>query len=136
MAFGMGDGTMRLIDPVTGDQVNSPVARNGTPIYRVAFNDSGTSVVSSDDDALTLWDGKTGEELENLPIGQVGEPMFTDRGARVVLVTGGARTYTWRLGSDEIQPALCQAAGRNLTSDEWATYLPGRPYQKTCPRYR
>ena len=28
----------------------------------------------------------------------------------------------------------CQRAGRNLTTAEWAQYLPsGEPYRKTCP---
>jgi DNA-binding SARP family transcriptional activator/WD40 repeat protein len=135
MAVAMADGTMQLIDPATGNQINSPAARNASPINRVAFNDSGTIVASSDDDALTLWDGVTGEELESLPLGHSGAPMFTDGGARLVLVTGNAVTYSWLFGPDGIRPALCRAAGRNLTSDEWATYLPGRPYDKTCPQY-
>jgi WD40 repeat protein len=135
VAFGMDDGTMRLIDPANGDQINRPLTRNGAPIHRVAFNDSGTTIASSDDDALTLWDGTTGEELESLPLGHGGTPTFIDDGTRLVLVTGNARTYTWLPGPDGIRPALCRAAGRNLTSDEWATYLPGRSYEKTCPQY-
>jgi DNA-binding SARP family transcriptional activator/WD40 repeat protein len=135
MAMGMEDGTMRLIDPATGNQLNSPVARNGTPIFRVAFNDTGSTIASSDDDAVTVWDGETGEQLESLPLGHRGALTFTDGGARIVLVTGSARTYSWLPGSDRIHPALCRAAGRNLTADEWARYLPGRPYVKTCPQY-
>jgi WD40 repeat protein len=136
MALAMADGTMRLIDPATGDQINSPVARNDTPIHYVAFDDTGTTIASSDDDALTLWDGTSGDELESLPLGHAGAPVFIDGGDRILIGTGNAVTYTWLFGPDGIRPALCRAAGRNLTSDEWATYLPGRPYQKTCPRYR
>ncbi len=135
MAVAMADGTVRLIDPATGDQLNRPLARNDTPIHFVAFDHTGTLIASSDDDALTLWDGETGEELESLPLGHVGAPTFIDGGDRIALVTGGAVTYTWQFGPDGIRPALCLAAGRNLTSDEWATYLPGRQYEKTCPQY-
>jgi WD40 repeat protein len=135
MAVGMADGTMRLIDPATGDQINSPVARNDTSIHYVAFDDTGTTIASSDDDALTLWDGVSGEELESLPLGRVGAPVFMDGGDRILLATGNAVTYTWRFGPDGILPALCRAAGRNFTSDEWTTYLPGRPYERTCPQY-
>ena len=28
---------------------------------------------------------------------------------------------------------LCRLAGRNLTTEEWAQFLPGEPYRKTCP---
>jgi WD40 repeat protein len=135
MAVAMADGTMRLIDPATGDQINRPVARNGTSIHFVAFDDTGTTIASSGDDALTLWDGVTGEELESLPLGFVGVPIFIDGGTRILLATGNATTFTWRFGPDGIQLALCQAAGRNLTSAEWAEYLPGRSYEKTCPQY-
>jgi WD40 repeat protein len=136
MAVAMADGTMRLIDPATGDQINSPVARNDTPIHYVTFDDTGTTIATSDDDALILWDGTSGDELESLPLGRTGAPAFIDSGARILLATGNAVTYTWLFGPDAIQPALCRAAGRNLTSDEWATYLPGRPYEKTCQQYR
>jgi hypothetical protein len=30
----------------------------------------------------------------------------------------------------------CRLAGRNLTDDEWARYLPGQgPRRRTCPQY-
>jgi hypothetical protein len=28
---------------------------------------------------------------------------------------------------------LCRVAGRNLTTEEWAQFLPGERYRKTCP---
>jgi WD40 repeat protein len=131
----MSDGTMRLIDSATGDQINTPLARPGHPLYRLAFNDTGTTIATSDDEALTLWDGETGEELQSLPLGNWGAPIFIDGGARVALVTGSGHTYTWLPRPDGIRPALCRAAGRDLTPGEWATYLPGRSYEKTCPQY-
>ena len=135
MAVAMQDGTMRLIDPATGSQVNSPVARTDTPISSVAFDDTGATIAGSDNAGLTLWDGRSGEELESLPIGHVGVPTFIDGATRILLATGSARTFTWLFGADGIQPSLCAAAGRNLTSAEWAEHLPGRPYEKTCPQH-
>jgi WD40 repeat protein len=45
------------------------------------------------------------------------------------------------LGGLELDPAIwereaCAIASRNLTRDEWARYLPGTPYQKTCSTQR
>ena len=137
MAVAMADGTMRLIDIATGMPINSPVARTGQqPLGFVAFADNGAAIATSDLDALTLWNGATGEELQSLPLGHAGAPVFVDGGARIVLGTGDAKAFTWRFGSEGIQVALCRAAGRNLTPSEWARYLPGRPEEKTCPRYR
>jgi hypothetical protein len=33
------------------------------------------------------------------------------------------------------QTTACHLAGRNLTRAEWDQYLPGRPYQTTCPQW-
>jgi DNA-binding SARP family transcriptional activator/WD40 repeat protein len=135
MAVAMADGTMRLIDPTTGRQINHTVARNGSPIHFAAFDDGGATIATSDaDGALTLWDSAGGDELESLPLGHEGAPLFVDTGTRIVLGAEDATAFTWRFGQDGIHTALCRAAGRNLTSSEWATYLPGRPYAKTCPR--
>ena len=38
----------------------------------------------------------------------------------------------WDVGSAEWARHLCQIAGRDLTKAEWATYVPGRPYQAIC----
>jgi hypothetical protein len=39
----------------------------------------------------------------------------------------------WDLGLESWQDHACQRANRNLTPDEWATYLPAQPYRATCP---
>jgi WD40 repeat protein len=46
------------------------------------------------------------------------------------------RTLLWstRLREDLI-PLACRTAGRNLTSAEWSTFLPGEPYHQTCPEF-
>jgi DNA-binding SARP family transcriptional activator/WD40 repeat protein len=133
LAEAMADGTMRLLDTTTGSQVNSPVGRRGHPIDFVAFDHDGGTIATSDiDGALTLWDGATGEELETLPLGHEGAPTFDASSARIVLGTGDATAYAWQFVLDRDHTALCRAAGRNLTRSEWATYLPGRPYEKTC----
>ena len=33
------------------------------------------------------------------------------------------------------QRTACRLAGRNLTRTEWAQYLPGQAYRKTCPQW-
>ena len=40
----------------------------------------------------------------------------------------------WDLNPDHWRTTACAVAGRNLTSAEWAQYLPsGEPYSATCP---
>ncbi len=39
----------------------------------------------------------------------------------------------WDVAPDHWDATACRIAGRNLTRAEWNQYLPGRPYQATCP---
>ena len=40
------------------------------------------------------------------------------------------KVWTWR--TEQIIDIACRAAVRNLSKDEWATYLPGVTYRSTC----
>jgi WD40 repeat protein len=50
------------------------------------------------------------------------------------LAAGGVynRVVLWNLDQRSWRTHLCMAAGRQLSMQEWATYLPGRPYQRVC----
>jgi hypothetical protein len=39
----------------------------------------------------------------------------------------------WNVSITAWKARACRAAGRNLTWEEWQRYLPGRPYEQTCP---
>ena len=41
----------------------------------------------------------------------------------------------WDLDPAHWASTACSVAGRNLTQAEWKQYLPGRPYQLTCPQW-
>ena len=42
----------------------------------------------------------------------------------------------WDLDPAVWRVRACEAAGRNLTRDEWKNFLPeGEPYHATCPQY-
>jgi WD40 repeat protein len=41
----------------------------------------------------------------------------------------------WDLDPTHWETIACRLAGRNLTHAEWNQYLPGRPYQQTCPQW-
>jgi hypothetical protein len=42
-------------------------------------------------------------------------------------------TVEWDLRADNWKSMACRIANRNLTWQEWQLYLPGRPYELTCP---
>ena len=46
------------------------------------------------------------------------------------------RMMIWDLDPAVWRVRACEAAGRNLTRDEWTKFLPeGEPYHVTCPQY-
>ena len=43
------------------------------------------------------------------------------------------RVYRWETDLDRALDFACQMAGRNLTEEEWADFLPEQPYREVCP---
>ena len=41
----------------------------------------------------------------------------------------------WDVDPAHWDAMACRIAGRNLTHAEWNQYIPGRPYQTTCPQW-
>jgi WD40 repeat protein/class 3 adenylate cyclase/predicted Ser/Thr protein kinase/energy-coupling factor transporter ATP-binding protein EcfA2 len=55
-----------------------------------------------------------------------------------LLAVGGFDTLAmlWQVDLGTWRRRACQIAGRNLTGEEWQTYLPpGTPYRPTCPQW-
>jgi WD40 repeat protein len=89
---------------------------------------------------VDIWDATT--------LLTIGEPLLVPGDAALLLETGLA-PYRLAMGTTspngtptilDLDPAhwqtmACAFAGRNLTHAEWNQYLPGRPYQTTCPQW-
>lgn len=89
---------------------------------------------------VDLWDAST-----LLP---VGDPVQVPGDAALTPLVGREQTYVatgttsklgtplvWNVDPGHWQSLACGLAGRNLSRAEWAQYMPGRPYQKTCPQW-
>jgi WD40 repeat protein len=106
-----------------------------TSEFNLSFLSNGSPLGRVD-----LWDRAT-----LLPI---GEPLTIPGGASHIATDqpGGnliTTTTGWPTGTPTVldldpshwQATACRLAGRNLTRAEWAQYIPGRPYQTTCPQW-
>ncbi|MET0802232.1 MAG: hypothetical protein ABWZ53_13825, partial [Actinomycetota bacterium] len=128
-------GVVSVVDPETGEAV-APSFSAGSPLVAsVGANGIGAAVTWNN--IVTLWDVRTGQ--------QIGEP-FNPSDANVMssildasgthLVSGGSNTVVWDLDPAVWRVRACEAAGRNLTQEEWEEFLPeGEAYHATCPQY-
>lgn len=113
-------------------------ASSSNTINWIAFDRSGTKVITGDTANFA--------RLVDVPSHRaIGPPLAINvAGGGSVFDTSGKTVGTWtHLGGSllSVDPAVwrreaCALAGRNLTADEWAKYLPGQgPRQRTCPQY-
>ena len=146
VASGSGDNSLRLWDAATGQPIGEPWQGHSAWVTSVAFSPDGARVASgSGDNTLRLWDAATGQ-----PIGApwqghsawVLSVAFSPDGGRVVSGSGDNPNsrwdymlLIWEVDEDSWKRRGCAIAGRNLSLTEWRRYLPGRPYEKTCPDY-
>ena len=82
-----------------------------------------------------LWDLETRTDLGSFPNERVA--VGTAGTDQVRLVTGvGDNAMIWNLQPETWPEIACQAAGRNMTPEEWEQFGPSdEPYRATCPQW-
>lgn len=136
MAIGSG-GSVAFVDLATEALIGAPVHVDANPISWIAFSRDGKTIVTSDpSNTARLLDVATRQVVGPiLDLGPVTGPVFSSDSKTLGTSTprGGALLsvdpVVWRREA-------CRLAGRNLTDEEWARYLPDEgPRQRTCPQY-
>jgi DNA-binding SARP family transcriptional activator/WD40 repeat protein len=128
------DGTVRLRDAALS--VVDTYRGLDLPVVRPHFSRDGDRFVTVDDftGETRIW--RTG------PLAPVGGPITVAGRAGGVtlapdgsrLVVGGERAWELQLSPELWEEQACEAAGRNLTQEEWRTHLGEEPYRRTCPQ--
>jgi WD40 repeat protein len=96
----------------------------------VAFSPDGSMLASATADEVILWSVAQRAQLSTMTDGSSPLAFSPDR--QTLASGSGDGTILWDVDVTSWRSKLCAVAGRDLSKEEWETYLTGRPYQPTC----
>jgi len=138
LAAGGAQGLVSVIDPVELRLVREPAEVHSGPVLDVEWLNEGRTVVTTGmDEQATGYDvDRDLVQAEPFP----GSPrpgdgylhMIPSPRGELVLLNGDAHGYRYPLDPARWLAEACGIAGRDLTEDEWARYVPDRAYAPTC----
>ncbi len=105
-------------------------------ITTARFDPSGRWLATDDGSGgLALWNME-GASPRLAPLGarqpSLSGIVFDARGEHLAGVDKAGNVQLWELRANELLWLACNAAGRNLTSEEWTRFIGPEPYRPTC----
>jgi len=128
-----GSEEVILWDVVSGQRIGQPLTG---PAESLVFSPDGKTLASGRSRAIILWDVTTRQPVGPPLTGQtrvVYSLAFSGDGRTLASGDNDGQIILWDVDTRSWQARACRIANRNLTPEEWATYLGSEPYRKTCP---
>lgn len=141
LAVGSADKTVRLWDlsnPEHPVSLGPPLTAATNYVYSVAFTPDGhTLVAGSTDHTVLLWDVSTPRRPALLgALSAATDSVFvvvvSPDGHTVAAGTADQTVRLWTIDPGIAAAEICAVAGDPITRQEWAQYIPNRPYQPPC----
>jgi len=139
LATGSRDRTARLWDVATHQQIGVPLSGATDTVSSVTFSPDGhTLAVGSDDGMVRLWNVATQQQIGSALASGDGHVVtsvaFSPDGNILAAGYGDGVVQLWNVRYlTDVVPFLCASAGGSFTPAQWAQYVHGPAYQKTCP---
>ncbi|MGI5282561.1 caspase, EACC1-associated type [Nonomuraea polychroma] len=138
LAVAASDGTARLWDVARPEQPKrlSTLPGHVADVSAVAFSADGrTLATASRDRTIRVWNvaDRARPSLWAVLGGAsaVDDVEFGPDGT-VLAGTSDVAIQLWGLNVEQASENVCQSSGMSITREEWAQYLPGRPYALPC----
>ncbi len=139
LAIGDNAGDIAVVDVASGEQRGSTLVGHTGSVEAISFHPDGVVLASgSSDRTVRLWNTSTQVAIvESLRrhTGSVSGLVWTDRG-RVLASSADGEALVWDLRPVSLRGVICRVANRNLTRDEWSTFVGGtyrRRVRRTMP---
>jgi WD40 repeat protein len=111
------------------------IANPGAKLQRIAAGAPGTHLATLDkENALQLWDETTDRPIGiKIPVDATITSMHLHKnGQRLVTGHSDGSVVLWRFDPAYWQQLACQLAGRDLTPEEWASFVGGEKRHVLC----
>jgi WD40 repeat protein len=136
IATASDDKKTRIWDPERSRPLLELDERGDVPRYVAWSPDDRFVATANQGSRARVWDATTGAVVEVLSghTGPVRSIAWNHTGSSVMTTgeDGTVRVYT--LDGAALRDAACQRVTRNLTPEEWAAFMPGTSWRKTCPQ--
>jgi WD40 repeat protein len=128
----LGGQSLVIVDLRTGEVTTPDEDGPDATQAHVRWAPNGSKVVSTGGGLVHAWDGRTGELLGDVAIGDDAAAVFRDDSSTVLIAAWDGATYEWDTSLDHARDVACRVAGGGLSRDDWSVLLPEQPYQATC----
>jgi WD40 repeat protein len=138
LATGTMGGIVQLWNPISGAQLGGPIPVSAGPVSSIAFDPRGQrmATTASDDGTVKLFASSTlqqeGAALNTDPESASTAVFGLDENTLLVVDDRG-NGFAWPMSPIAWERRACDVAGRDLTREEWARYLPGQAHAHVCP---
>ncbi len=137
LAVGTATGEVFVFDVASGRPLHEPTKLHDEFVQQVEWLPDGQTVVSTGADGfVALYDVERGLPRVTMPgsaaLNKEYTYLLSVSERKIVAVTGATEGRIYPLTVGQWLQHACHVAGRDLTRDEWASYLPGRDYRHTC----
>jgi WD40 repeat protein len=138
LAAGDGGGRVGLWDVATGQR--TATLNEGNPVLSVAFSPDGKTFVAGDSlGGVGVWNAANWQRFADLTeSGAVSSLAFAPHDQVLAIASLNGNTELLWQNLANLTPLrfthlICDKVRVEMTQAQWEKYVPGQPYQETCP---